>query len=346
MTPNSDVLVDSNKSETSPDESEACALPIVIVVDVDPDWRIPNGSGTPYRGEIEWRGLTNGVPDLLRRIKGLRDSRGQEIRFTWLLRSDDQIASLLGDSAFLADTFAEFWHDRLARGDEIGWHPHTWRYSERHQVWYQEQRDIDWVRACFREGHRALSRHFRIRSAKPGWMYHDGTTMQFFDELGIDVDLAAVPGASFSGTVPGTDLPLREYNWMDAPQEPYHPSPRHYQRPGTSDALRLLEVPNWTFPLGLVRKAHHRVRRRAVRDFANPAKHPWLVRNGFGKPPLTVPFVCSFHPEELLGRSHLFGSRHVSQNISSVLRACNQRGIGTRMTVGSELAALGPRWTR
>ena len=313
-------------------------LPILTVVDVDPDWRIPDGSGTPFKGEFEWRGLTEGVPRMLQLLRGLRDSMGRQIRFTWLLRSDDQVASLLGDGAFLADAFAEFWRQRLAEGDEIGWHPHTWRFSERHQVWYQEQRDVDWVRACFREGHRALSRHFRIRSAKPGWMYHDATTMRIFDELGVEVDLAAVPGVSFSGTVPGTALPLWVYDWMDAPQEPYHPSSQSYQRPGISNALRLLEVPNWTFPLGLIRRAYHRLHGRADRDFANPAKHPFLVRDGFGKPPATVPFVCSFHPEELLGRSQLFGGGYVMKNLRLLLRTCTERGIATRMTVGSELA--------
>jgi hypothetical protein len=321
-------------------------LPILIVADVDPDWRIPNGSGTPFKGEFQWRGLTEGVPRMLQRVEEVRDTSGRKVRFTWLLRSDDQVASLLGDGAFLANEFAEFWRQRLAEGDEIGWHPHTWRFSERHRVWYQEQRDVDCVRTCFRDGHRALSRHFRIRSAKPGWMYHDATTMGIFDELGIEVDLAAVPGVSFSGMVPGTDLPLRVYDWLDAPQEPYHPSARSYQRPGAGNALRLLEVPNWTFPIGLVRRTHHRLRDRAARDFANPAKLPFLVRNGFGKPPSTVPFVCSFHPEDLLGRSALFGGGYVLENLRLLLRACTNRGITTRMTVGSELTGPASGWIR
>src|SRR6266566_5894195 len=179
------------------------ALPVLIVVDVDPDWRIPSGSGQPFKGEFEWRGLTEGVPRMLELVRGIRDSLGRQLRFTWLLRSDDQVASLLGDGAFLADSFAEFWRQRLAKGDEIGWHPHTWRFSDRHRVWYQEQRDVDWVRACFREGHRALSRHFRIRSAKPGWMYHDATTMRMFDELGVRSTWRRFREPPFPGRFPG-----------------------------------------------------------------------------------------------------------------------------------------------
>jgi len=312
------------------------ALPIVVAVDVDPDWRIPGASGTPYRGELDWVGLFKGVPQMVQSVRGLIDSQGRHVRFTWLLRSDDQIGSILGDPAFLADRFAEFWRERLAQGDEIGWHPHTWRFSERERVWYQEQKDVDWVRECFRDGHRALSRHFQIRTAKPGWMYHDNFTMRVFDELGIEADLAAMPGAGYAGKVPGTDLPLWVYDWLEAPQEPYYPSRSNYKRPGAA-CLRLLEVPNWTFPLGLIRSVLHRIRAQSDRDLANPAKFPFLVRRAFTKPPLTVPFVCSFHPEELLGRSLLFACRNVFDNMSALLRVCKQRGIPTRMTVGNEI---------
>ncbi len=318
------------------------ALPIVVAVDVDPDWRIPDGSGTPYRGELEWMGLLEGIPRMLDSTRELTDSQGRHLRFTWLLRSDSQIASLMGDPAFLADKFAEFWRERVGQGDEIGWHPHTWRLSEPDHVWYQEQNDVDWVRECLLDGHRALSRHFKIRSAKPGWMYHDNLTMGIFDALGVEVDVAAVPGAAFSGKVPGTDLPLWVYDWFHAPQEPYHPSRASYQRPG-GDSLRLLEVPNWTFPLGWTRRLYHRIRARSERDFANPAKLPYLVRAAFRKPPSTVPFVCSFHPEELLGRSVLFAGRNVVDNLSGLLSECKRRGVPTRMTVASEIRSEGPR---
>src|SRR3989442_459075 len=224
-------------------------LPIVIAVDVDPDWRIPDASGTPYRGEVQWLGLLKGVPRMLDSSRRLTDSQGRHLRFTWLLRSDDQMASLMGDPAFLADKFAEFWRERVAQGDEIGWHPHTWRLSERDHVWYQEQNDID----C------------------------------------------------------------------------------------------LPEVPNWTFPFGWPRRFYHRIRARSERDFANPAKLPYLVRQAFKKPPSTVPFVCSFHPEELLGRTALFAGRNFVDNLSALLSVCERRGVPTRMTVASEIRSEGPR---
>src|SRR2546428_13252972 len=120
-------------------------LPVVVVVDVDPDWRIPRGSETPYKGEIEWKGVREGVPELLKRLTTFTDSQHHPIRFTWLLRSDNQIAALLGDPAYLASEFAEFWRQRVSLGDEIGGHPHTWRFSRKERVWYQEVKDCDWM---------------------------------------------------------------------------------------------------------------------------------------------------------------------------------------------------------
>ncbi len=144
----------------------ARVLPILVVVDVDPDWRALDGSGVPYTGGVSWRGLRVGIPRLLELTKDLRDEFGQPIRFTWLLRADEQMAALCDDTAFVATEFESLWRERLAAGDEVGWHPHLWRYSEKHRVWYQETRDVDWMASCLRDGHAALARHFRIHAAK------------------------------------------------------------------------------------------------------------------------------------------------------------------------------------
>src|SRR2546429_379752 len=73
-------------------------------------------------------------------------------------------------------------------------------------------------------------------------------------------------------------------------------------------------------------------------DFANPAKSPRLVGRAFRRPPYTVPFVCYFHPEELLSPSWMFGSKHVARNLASVLEACAAQGLRSRFVVASELS--------
>lgn len=312
-------------------------LPITTVVDVDPDWRVAGTSGSAYKGEMQWEGLLKGVPNLLRVIRGIHDSEGRDVRFTWLLRSDEQMAMAYGDPAHIADEFADFWSSRQAAGDEIGWHPHMWRYSESERLWFQERRDEDWIRNCAKEGFAALSRRFQVRVAKPGWTYHDNLTMRIFSDLGVKVDLSALPGMAYHGFIPGTTHSLGHYDWRRAPQEPYHPRSDDYQIPGDGHALPILEVPNWTFPIGNVRRLIHRIRGRSSRDFADPAKSPTLVGRGFRNPPYTVPFVCYFHPEELLGPTWLFNATHVARNIRLVLEACETRGFRSKFVVGSDL---------
>jgi len=312
-------------------------LPVAMVVDVDPDWRSAGQSSRAYSGEMKWDGLGRGVPLLLDSLAGIRDADGSPVRFTWLLRSDEQMASTYGDSAYLADEFADFWRRRREAGDEIGWHPHTWRYSETEHLWYQEHTDEDWVRECLREGWTSLARRFPIRAAKAGWTYHDNQTMRTFAELGVKVDLSALPGMAHHGSVPGTSHPLGDYDWSRAPQEPYHPRSDDYQVPGDGHSLPILEVPNWTYPVGALRRLEHQVRGRSWRDFANPAKSPLLVGRAFRQLPYTVPFVCYFHPEELLSPSWMFGSEHVAQNLVRLLEACETQGLRSRFVVASQL---------
>ena len=313
-------------------------LPVAVAVDVDPDWRL---TGQPAREDsrgMQWEGLRRGVPLLLEAVARIRDADGRPVRFTWLLRSDEQMASAYGDPAYIADEFADFWCRRREAGDEIGWHPHTWRYSDADHLWYQEHSDEDWVRQCLREGFTSLARRFPIQAAKPGWTFHDNQTMRTFSDLGVKIDLSALPGMAHHGSVRGTSHPLGDYDWRRAPQEPYHPRPDDYQVPGDGHTLPILEVPNWTYPLGAVRRLNHQVRGRSWRDFANPAKSPALVGRAFREPPYTVPFVCYLHPEELLSPSWMFGSKHVGQNLARLLEACEARGVRSRFAVASQLS--------
>ena len=151
------------------------SLPVVVVVDVDPDWQSPGLPGKPYLGRIQWHGLTKGVPRMLDGLR--RVENGTRFKFTWLVRSDEQIATLKGDAAHFAEEFSGFLKERLALGDEVGWHPHLWRHSDQEGIWYQETRDVDWIRECLKDGHAALARRFPIQVAKTGWTFHTNDTM-------------------------------------------------------------------------------------------------------------------------------------------------------------------------
>lgn len=314
-------------------------LPVLVAVDVDPDWRLAGRRSVPYRGDLGWDGIRQGIPRLLEALGRSSTPELKDIRFTWLLRSDLQMAELFSDPAYVAGEFAEFWKARAELGDELGWHPHFWRFSENKRLWYHETRDVDWIRDCLREGHTALSRHFRINVAKTGWTFHTNATMKAFSDLGVQADLSALPGMRYSGFVPGTDLPLGAYDWSRSPQEPYHPREDDYQKPGLARALPILEIPNWTFPVERIRALGRSRRQRPRRDFANPAKHPMLMHRGFRRPPMTVPFLCYFHPEELTDRTKLFSGRNVERNLATLVQTLRSRGMRPRMEVPTNVVA-------
>ena len=56
--------------QSSVGASHMAILPIAVVVDVDPDWRIAGTSGTAYVGNLQWEGLRRGIPELLHRLEG------------------------------------------------------------------------------------------------------------------------------------------------------------------------------------------------------------------------------------------------------------------------------------
>lgn len=326
---------------SGPDQRDGVVggVPVIVAVDVDPDWRLSRKRSVPYSGQMGWDGVRRGLPRLIDILGKSAVPEVKNVRFTWLLRCDLQMADIFSDPAYVAVEFAEFWKARAAAGDEIGWHPHFWRYSQQHRVWFQETKDEDWHRECLKEGYNALSRHYRLRAAKTGWTYQTNPTMRVLSDLGLRYDLSALPGMNYDASIAGSGLPLGVYDWSRAPQEPYHPRHDDYQLPALRHGLTIMEIPNWTFPLGRMRELQHALKMRPRRDFANPAKRAFLVRQGFERPPTTVPFLCYFHPEELLDRSNLFGLRNVETNLTSLVMAIKSRGAEPVMTTPSGLGS-------
>src|SRR3989442_3520123 len=73
-------------------------LPIVIAVAVDPDWRIPDASGTPYRGAVQWLGPLKSVPRMLDSTRRFTGRPGPKLRHPSMPRSDNHNALLMGST--------------------------------------------------------------------------------------------------------------------------------------------------------------------------------------------------------------------------------------------------------
>jgi len=158
------------------------------------------------------------------------------------------------DYAYPLKCFWNFWREFESQGDEIGWHPHLWRWSEQRRCWYQEIHDERWMSTCLEKGHSEFLKLAKdLTSMRSGWSFHSNFTIRKVNDLGLLTDLSALPGLKHSGCADerGSHF-INEYDWSITKDKPYFPSERDYRRPRKGDerSLEILEIPITTAPKG------------------------------------------------------------------------------------------------
>lgn len=322
---------------------------VVISCDVDPD-RERLLDGVPS-GRLGWRGVSDGIPALKESVRGLLDHDGREPVFTWFLRADEQIREMEGEYGWFARARRALLDSLRHSGDELGWHPHFWRRDPVTGAWYQELDDRAWQLEMLRAAHADLlpSLGGDLKSVRMGWSYHNNETCAALEELGIEVDLSAIPGFRTLGDNP----PKRSENlfdWHTTPRAPYHPSRADYRRPArdTEPAQRLLEVPSFvsTAPLwGLVSALQLARKTGQAAQLWYGVSRPTYTINVTAKPTFFAPLVAElrrelrrevsaplvfethFHADELVpNRSSLYELASVRANLTALVQACEESG--------------------
>ena len=118
-------------------------IPVVLCIDVEPDPRVVNRS-TPE----PWRGYELSqqyIADLRARATAVT---GEPANFSWFLRMDPQVAESYGSASWVADRYADHLTSVREEGDEIGLHPHAWRWLPAEKTWTQDFGDERWVEHC------------------------------------------------------------------------------------------------------------------------------------------------------------------------------------------------------
>jgi hypothetical protein len=169
--------------------------------------------------------LTDAVPALLT----LLDER--QWPATWFIRLDAHIRAVYGDAEFVFRRHGSLIDRVLARGDEIGWHPHVYRMRDGE---WQPEPDVSAVRAEL-EVHAPMARARNLHAARMGWGVHTNDTMRFIAASGFSVDSSAIPRPAY-----GWDPEARD--WTMTPLTPYRPSSADYRIPG-DPRLPVVEVP-------------------------------------------------------------------------------------------------------
>lgn len=334
-------------------------LNIIIGCDTDPDR--PGFLHDVTEPGKSWRGVEQGIPSLKELLSGVKDIVDETPKITWLLRVDEQTKSIYGDYGWVLTNFRTLWEQLESDGDELGWHPHFYKFDSNRGRWYQEALDEVWQIGMLENAYEAYSMALpgRAKSVRMGWDYHNNATMRKLCELGVKVDFSALPGLKTRPPNEPTDS-LNIYDWYISPRRPYFPSEADYRREpcDPEKALGILELPittssslSWGVLGGL--QMARKMRNAAL--FFQAFQRPSYVVNLTGKPSYFAPLIAEirrmfkgpygdeyyfatyFHADELVeNRSDIYRLRNILLNLLSIKRLCEQVGVGLKFIQASE----------
>lgn len=303
-------------------------LPIALTFDAEADVFDRSIGGEPSKPS--WRGIEEGIPLLDEVLANYRDSNGERARATWYVRGDRHIAAVFGSSTHLLEKYRDVWQQHIARGDEIGFHPHLYRLAD--GEWRQET-DATALREQLTEALGTMrGAGFEPRSSRNGEAFGSNEVMAALDELGIQCDSTAMPGRVRRDAE-------RQLDWGTTPQQPYHPSAADYREPGLPE-LRLLQV-----PMSMIETKTDYDRAPLLR-YADLSFHHEVLRNGLRAFLATAPLLVTVtHPSTVLPgiapqRHGLlsFDIGEFRRNLDFILAECARLHRGHRFITIAECA--------
>ena len=254
-------------------------IPAVLCFDVEPDEVDVAPEALPWLG----------FEQLLERVGSWRDglavATGHDVRFTWCLRMDPQIAESHGSATWVIDRYDREIDALRSVGDRIGLHPRALRQVA--GTWVADHRDPAWVDHCIWASFDTYKSAFGepCRVQRFGDRFMTGRAIRLAAELGARYDLTIEPGARTERST-GPGRPETEFaaDMRSAPRHPYRPSPDDPLRPGDGSL--------WMIPLTSMDPAALLPSwRRAIARIRNPGG-PW-----YRPSPLAAPWpAATFWP--------------------------------------------------
>jgi hypothetical protein len=243
-------------------------IPVIFCVDVEPDPRQVNRAARePWDG---YEFTQRYVRDLRPRIEALT---GAPAHFSWFLRMDPQVAEPYESATWVPDSYREHMDEIQRAGDEIGVHPHPYRWLENERAWLQDFGNQAWVDRCLRVSLEAFATAFRrpCLSMRFGDRWLNTPTVNLAERLGVRFDLTVEPGAPplpalmaeerTSGSLPG---------YRRVARFPFAPSPSDFRRRVRRGARAIRLIP---LTSGHLRFGMRHPRRYLRRLWQNGARH-------------------------------------------------------------------------
>ena len=254
--------------------------PLVWCIDVEPDSRLID----PQVPE-PWEGYEKTVA-LFRTLRPwLTQQTGRQPHFSWYYRLDPQVEHTYGKSSWPLTSYAAEVEELLACGDEIGVHPHPYRFDKQIETWVADFGDQSWVehcvRLCFDSFRGALGR--RCSSFRFGDAWLNDPTLRLVEKLGARFDLTLEPGATSRPALsPHEYWTGRFPDHTHIPSTPYRPSPHDYREPEATRRDGILMLPITTAPrTGAVNLAYELAFRAVHRCAPQPVSRLNVAAPGF-----------------------------------------------------------------
>jgi hypothetical protein len=197
-------------------------VPVLVLIDVEPE-----GFFVDRTARDPWSGFERAVPFMTELRASCVRETGSDAHFTWLVRSDAQIADTYGSAAWGLRHYRDAVATLLAAGDEVGAHVHAYRWDERARHWVEDYGDQGWIEHCVRLGVDAFEQHFGRRPASfsMGMDWTNQATVDLLREVGIRFELSTIlgkepqrfpPRDSYTGVAPDCSrMPRRPYQPAD-----------------------------------------------------------------------------------------------------------------------------------
>jgi hypothetical protein len=216
-------------------------IPIAIIIDVEPDER-----ETDLSAPRDWEGFEK-TSEFFKKLRPQLENATQEAaNFSWFFRMDPQIAKTYGTPEWVAKRYPELIEEFTAAGDELGLHPHAWRWDEASSDWIADLGNQEWVNHCIRMGFEAFEKSFKrpCRSFRFGNHWMNDVTLELVERLGARFELTVEPGQKkffvldrYTGSLP---------DYLNVPRRPYRPSKRDFRQRDLWGGRKLWMIPQST----------------------------------------------------------------------------------------------------
>ena len=239
-------------------------IPIILCIDVEPD-----GFFIDRDKPLPWLGY-EATYEFFRQFRSrISETTKSQAHYSWYYRIDPQVQVTYGSPEWPWTHYEKYIDDFIQNGDEIGLHPHAYRWEEKINNWIEDLGNQSWVNHCVEMGFVSFKKIFNrtCDSFRFGAYWTNNETINLVEELGARFDLTPEPGLNLKKRAFDAQLytaPLPNYDHV--PRFPYRPSKSDFTKsdPNRKDGL-------WIIPLstGYIQYRFGRLE-QVYRKFFNP----------------------------------------------------------------------------